>query len=257
MPGQLLISTPSEGVTLLTLNRPDKMNALATPLLREIAEAVEAADADDAVRAVVITGNDKVFAAGADINELSKNGVVEGLADVRPAIWNRIRSARKPVLAAVEGYALGAGNELVLCADIAIAGEGAQFGQPETNLGIIPGAGGAALLPKLIGRARAMRLVLLGERLSAEEALACGLVSEVTDKGAALACAIELAAKIARRAPLAMIQGKAVIKAALDAPLDAALATERQAFTVLLGTEDKRLGTDAFLTKIRARWTGS
>jgi len=254
---ELLIDGPREGVTVLTLNRPDKMNALATSVLRQIAEAIEACDADNDVRAIVLTGGDKVFAAGADINEIRTKDAAGGLADLRPAIWSRIRSARKPIIAAVEGYCLGAGNELLMCADIAVAGKGAKFGQPETNLGIIPGAGGAALLPRIVGGQKAMRMVLLGEFISAQEALDYGLVSEVTDQGAATQRANELAIKIAKRAPLAIMQGKAIVKAAQDMPLTAHLAQERQAFSLLFSTADKAEGITAFLDKRKPNWTGT
>jgi len=192
----LLIDGPNNGVTVLTLHRPDKMNALATPLLTQVAEAIEACDRDDNVRAIVLTGGDKVFAAGADINE--------------------IRPKAAPV----------------------------------------PGAGGAALLPRIVGPQKAMRMVLLGEFISAQEALDCGLVSEVTDKGAATARATELAVKIAKRAPLAIMQGKAIVKAAQDMPLAAHLAQERQAFSLLFSTDDKNEGIDAFLEKRKPVWTG-
>ena len=252
----LLVEHPSDGVLLLKLNRPDKMNALATPLLKEVSEAMRAGDEDSTIRVMVITGNAKAFAAGADINELSKRSAIDGLNDDRPFIWNSIRAVRKPILAAVEGYCLGAGNELLMCADIAIAGQGAKFGQPESNLGIIPGAGGATLLPRLVGQQRAMRMVLLGEFITAEEAKSCGLISEVTEKGRALPRTLELGSKIAARAPLAMQQGKAVVKGALNSNLTSGLTEERQAFSLLLSTEDKKLGIEAFLNKEKAHWEG-
>ncbi len=253
----LLIDGLKDGVLRLTLNRPKKMNALATPLLSQIADAIDASNADDGVRCIVITGGDKVFAAGADINELKTRNAQDGLTDVRPALWARIRGANKPVVAAVEGFCLGAGNELLMCADIAIAGEGARFGQPETNLGIIPGAGGAALLPRLVGQQKAMRMVLLGEFLRADEALDCGLISEVVPAGDAISRAQELAIKIAKRAPLAMIQGKAVVRNALEGSLNAGLTYERQAFSMLLSTDDKTAGIDAFLNKDKPKWSGT
>ena len=252
----LMTETPSEGVLLLKLNRPDKMNALATPLLKDVSQALRAGDDDSSIRVMLITGSDKVFAAGADIVELNKRSSIDGLNDERVAIWNEIRATRKPLIAAVEGYCLGAGNELLMCADIAIAAQGAKFGQPETNLGIIPGAGGASLLPRLVGQQRAMRMVLLGEFLNADEALECGLVSEVTPAGGALDRALELSQKIASRAPLAMQQGKVIVKNALNTPLNAGLSEERQAFSLLLSTEDKKTGIEAFLGKTKAKWQG-
>ena len=246
----------SEGVLVLALNRPDKMNALATPLLQKVSEALTDADGNDDTRVVIITGSDKVFAAGADINELKTRNAIDGLIDLRPSIWNSIRCFRKPLIAAVNGYCLGAGNELLMCADIAVADSRAKFGQPESNLGIIPGAGGATLLPRIVGQQRAMQMVLLGEFITADEALSYGLVSAVTEAGEALATATVIAEKIATRAPLAMIQGKAVVRNALETSLNSGLAYERQAFSMLLSTDDKNSGTEAFLSKTRANWKG-
>lgn len=252
----LLIETPADGVRLLRLNRPDKRNALATPLLSSIAQALETGDAEETVRVFVITGGDKVFAAGADIGEMAPKGAPQSLADIRPALWTRIRKTRKPIIAAVEGWCLGAGNELLLCCDIAVASSLAKFGQPETNLGIIPGAGGGATLARIIGRSRAMKMVLTGAPISAEEALAFGLIAEICEPEAATARAIELASDIASRAPLAMQQAKAVVNAAFDLPHDAHLAFERQAFSLLFSTEDKKEGVAAFLEKRKPEWKG-
>ena len=253
----LIIENPGAHVRVIRLNRPEKRNALATDLLTAIAEALEAAARDDALRCVVITGADKFFAAGADINELAKRDTAGALADPRPAIWGRIRGFAKPLIAAVEGWSLGAGNELVMCCDLVVAGSGAKFGQPETNLGIIPGAGGTALLPRLVGRSRAMKMVLLGDPMGAEEAWAAGLVAEVVDDGAALAGALALAERIAARAPVAMRQGKALVNAALDTHLSAHLVMERQGFSALFGTEDKKEGVTAFFEKRPAVWRGA
>jgi enoyl-CoA hydratase len=253
---ELLIEGPEDGVIILTLNRPKKMNALATSLLEALASAVEACDLNDEVRAIVITGGAKVFAAGADVNEILPKGSPEGLSDLRPAIWNRIRTARKPIIAAVEGFCLGAGNELLMCADICVAGEGARFGQPETNLGIIPGAGGAALLPRIVGQQRAMRMVLLGEFITATEALNYGLISEIVADGDATEKAKSIGLRIAKRAPIAIMQGKAVVKASHDLPLQAHLNIERQAFSLLFSTEDKKEGVEAFIQKRKPNWQG-
>lgn len=169
-PDILLIERAATNVLLLRLNRPEKRNALATDLLGRVADALDEASIDPDVRTVVITGSDRFFAAGADINELASRDTAGALADPRPAIWARIRGFAKPLIAAVEGWSLGAGNELVMCCDLVIAADGAKFGQPETNLGIIPGAGGTATLPRLVGRSRAMKMVLLGDPLSARGA---------------------------------------------------------------------------------------
>jgi enoyl-CoA hydratase len=253
----LLVERLGAHAVLLRLNRPDKRNALATDLLGRIADALDQAAADAAVRVVVVTGSDRLFAAGADINELAERDTPGALSDPRPAIWARIRAFPKPLIAAVEGWSLGAGNELVLCCDLVVAGRGAKFGQPETNLGIIPGAGGAAILPRLVGRGRAMRMVLLGDPISAEEARDAGLVAEVTDDGQALGVALALAERIAGRAPLAMQQGKAVVRASFETHQTAHLLLERQAFSALFGTADKREGTTAFFEKRDPRWIGA
>lgn len=243
-------------VLLLRLNRPEKRNALATDLLGALADALDRAAAAAEIRAVVITGSDKFFAAGADINELAARNAAGALADPRPAIWGRIRSFAKPLIAAVEGWSLGAGNELVMCCDLVVSGESAKFGQPETNLGIIPGAGGTAVLPRIVGRSTAMKMVLLGEPLTARAALAAGLVCDVVDEGKALDKALALAEVIAGRAPVAMQQGKAMVRAAFDTHQSAHLVMERQAFAALFGTQDKREGIAAFLEKRAPQWTG-
>lgn len=253
----LLIERPGPDILLLRLNRPEKRNALATDLLIRVAEALQEAAADAGVRAVVITGSDRVFAAGADINELASRDTAGALGDPRPAAWARIRSFAKPLIAAVEGWSLGAGNELVMCCDLVVASVNAKFGQPETNLGIIPGAGGTAILPRLVGRSRAMKMVLLGDPLSAKEALEAGLVAEVVDQGQALPAALSLATRIAGRAPLAMQQGKAMVRATFETHQSAHLLLERQAFSALFGTADKKEGTTAFFDKRDPQWSGS
>lgn len=252
----LLIETPFEGCQLLRLNRPDKRNALATILLVAIADALDAATLDPAVRCVILTGSERIFAAGADIAELQSKDAISAMVDVRPMVWARIRSFPKPLIAAVEGWALGAGNELAMSCDIVVAGRSARFGQPETNLGIIPGAGGTSILPRLVGKALAMKMVLLGETITAEQALQAGLVSDVVDDTTALTFATELAARISARAPIAMQQGKASVKAAFETTLAAHLLLERQAFAMLFGTKDKDEGISAFLDKRAAIWRG-
>ena len=239
----LIAESGGEGVLLLRLNRPEKRNALATPLLRELERSLAEAATDDAIRCVVL-------------NEIAAKDVAGALADPRPGIWSGIRLFPKPLLAAVEGWCLGAGNELLMCCDLAIAGAGARFGQPETNLGIMPGAGGTATLPRLVGRSAAMKMVLLGEPIDASTALALGLVAEVVDHGEAVARALALALMIARRAPIAMRQAKAMVHAAFDLPHQAHLAAERQSFAALFGSADKAEGIAAFFEKREPVWTG-
>ncbi len=253
----LLVEKRADNISLLRLNRPEKRNALATDLLGAVADALDAAVGDDSVRAVVVTGAAKFFAAGADINEIATKDIGGALIDPRPAIWSRIRGFAKPLIAAVEGWSLGAGNELVMCCDLVVAGRGARFGQPETNLGIVPGAGGTATLPRLVGRARAMKMVLLGDPLTAEEACLAGLVNDVVDDGAALDAALAMAARIAGRAPLAMQQGKALVRASLETTQAAHLVLERQGFSALFGTADKKEGIAAFFEKRDPVWSGT
>lgn len=241
---------------LIRLNRPEKRNALATDLLGAIADALDEVARDDMIRCAVITGGAKIFAAGADINELASRDTAGALSDPRPAIWGRIRGFAKPLIAAVEGWSLGAGNELVMCCDLVVAGRGAKFGQPETNLGIVPGAGGTAVLPRLVGRARAMRMVLLGDPIGADEALQAGLVVQVVDDGEALDGALALAERIITRAPVAMRQGKALVNAALDTHVSAHLVMERQGFAALFGTQDRTEGVQSFFEKRPAQWKG-
>lgn len=252
----LLIERAANGVLLLRLNRPERRNALATPLLQDIARALAQAEADDSVRAVILTGNDTVFAAGADINELAASGSDDPVETPRFLAWRHIRAFPKPLIAAVEGWCLGAGAELMLCADIVIAGAAAKIGLPETNLGIIPGAGGTAILPRRIGRALAMKMVLTGEPISAEEALTAGLIAQVAETATALDTALALAQKLATRAPLALQAAKASINDAEYLDETTHLSAERKRFIALLGSTDKAEGIAAFLEKRLPQWIG-
>lgn len=250
----VIVETIEAGVRLIRLNRPERRNALATAMLGEIAAHVAEADRDGTIKVIVLTGGPTVFAAGADIDELALKTPALGLEDERCRHWASIRATRKPVIAAVNGWCLGAGNELLMCCDLAIAGENARFGQPEINLGIIPGAGGTALLPRLVGKTRAMQMVLLGETISAGDAREAGLVNQVVADSAVLAAALDLATRLAARAPLAVMQAKASINAALETPLTAHHGLERQAFALTLGSEDKAEGVRAFKEKRLPAW---
>lgn len=252
----LISETPLLGVRLLRLNRPERRNALATPLLVALADALDQAGADGDIRCAIVTGGDKLFAAGADINELAASGPDDPPHGPRQHAWSRIRAFPKPLIAAVEGWCLGAGLELLLCCDLSVAGEGAKFGLPETNLGIMPGAGGTAILPRLIGLPLAMRMVLTGEAITAPQAVAAGLVGEMVTTGQALASALDLAALLADRAPLALAAAKASIRDAVELPLAEHLHQERRRFLALLGSDDKAEGLAAFLEKRPARWQG-
>ncbi len=252
----LLTDDPAPGVRRLTLNRPAARNALSTALLGLLADALDAAAADDAIRAVIVTGGDKVFAAGADIKELATRDAVTALLDARVGHWQRFRRFPKPVVAAVCGYALGGGCELAMHADIVVAGEGARFGQPEVNLGVVPGAGGTQRLARIAGQQVAMKLILSGEMISAAEARQCGLVAETVPDLEVAARAVALAAKIAEKPVLAIRLAKELVLAARDVPLEQGLQFERKAFSTLVATADFREGVAAFIEKRPAIFKG-
>jgi enoyl-CoA hydratase len=252
----ILVSEVTDGVVTITLNRPEAYNALRTQLLSELADVLQSCTDDDSVRAVVVTGNEKVFAAGADIKEMAALDAVGVLNDPRVLHWRRIAQFPKPLIAAVNGFALGGGCELVMHADIVIAGDNAQFGQPEINLGIIPGAGGTQRLIRTVGKSMAMQLVLSGEFISAQQARDFGLISEVTIPERSLERATELARKIATKPPIAVRQAKEVLLKAYDTTLDSGLSLERKAFTLLAATEDRNEGIAAFMEKRKPNFTG-
>ncbi|WP_230970865.1 enoyl-CoA hydratase-related protein [Nitrogeniibacter aestuarii] len=252
----LRVGAPDKGVLEITLNRPQARNALSTPLLQALVALLAQAEHDEAVRCVMLTGGEQVFAAGADLAEMARKDLQAVLVEDRPRLFAAIARFPKPVVAAVCGYALGGGCELAMLADIVIAGESAQFGQPEIRLGIIPGAGGTQRLTRTVGKSMAMKMVLSGEFISTREALSSGLVAEVTPDNACLDRARALATKIAGMAPLAARLAKESVLQAFDTPLGAGLAAERRNFVILAGTDDRREGIDAFLEKRTPQWTG-
>ncbi|MCX5509941.1 2,3-dehydroadipyl-CoA hydratase PaaF [Pseudomonas sp. BJa3] len=256
MPSNLIVQAPADGVRLITLHRPQALNALNTALLEELAAELHAADQDPQIRAVVITGSRKAFAAGADINEMAERDLVGILDDPRVAHWQRIAGFGKPLIAAVNGFALGGGCELVMCADIVIAGSDARFGQPEINLGILPGAGGTQRLLRAVGKPLAMQMVLGGEAIGARHALQAGLVSEVTEPELTVERALQVAVAIAAKAPLAVRLAKEALLKAQDMDLASGLRFERHAFTLLAGTADRNEGIRAFQEKRPARFQG-
>jgi len=249
------VTRPVDGVDLVTLHRPEVRNALDNALLQAIADHLDAA-VNAGVRVVVITGGPQVFAAGADLKEMAALDAMGLLADVRPGLWQRIANCPIPVIAAVNGFALGAGCELALHADIVIAGETARFGQPEINLGIMPGAGGTQRLIRAVGKSTAMKMVLAGEFLSARQALAAGLVAEVTPAELSIERAVALAGVIADKSPLAVRQAKEVLLQAFDTHLSEGLRLERKAFCLLGASEDRNEGIQAFLEKRKPQFKG-
>lgn len=256
MPKNLLLTAPDKGVLVITLNRPQVLNALNTELLGELSNVLDEAETNEAVRAVVLTGSERAFAAGADINEMAARDLVGIFTDPRVAHWQRIARFKKPIIAAVNGFALGGGCELAMHADILIAGENAKFGQPEINLGIMPGAGGTQRLARAVGTSLAMQMALTGEPISAKQALAAGLISEICPTELTLERAIAIAEKIASKAPLAAQLIKESIHKAADADLATGLRFERHAFTLLAGTQDRAEGLAAFQEKRPAKFTG-
>ncbi len=243
-------------VGLITLNRPQAMNALNRTLLSELMDALEAFDADPEVGAMVIAGNEKAFAAGADIKEMVEASAVEMLERDTIGLFDRIRRIKKPVIAAVSGWALGGGCELAMSCDMIVASETARFGQPEITIGVIPGAGGTQRLTRTVGKALAMEMVLNNRTLSAQEALQFGLVNRVVPVERYLEEALTLAEEIAARAPLAVRLAKEAVNAALETSLTEGLAAERRNFYLLFATEDQKEGMKAFIEKRKPQWKG-
>ena len=248
---------PLDGVGLVTIDRQDALNALSFDLLDELADTLEELDRDPACRAIVLTGaGTRAFAAGADIRELAGQTPVTLTTENRFPSWDRIGAVRTPVVAAVRGFALGGGCELAMACDIIVAGEDAEFGQPEIRLGVMPGAGGTQRLTRALGKGRAMEMILTGRSISAREAEARGLVARVVPAEATLDAALELAARIASQAPLAVLAAKEAVKIAEELPLAAGLDHERRAFFLLFGSDDQSEGMAAFAEKRVPHWTG-
>lgn len=252
----LLFDRPADHVQMITLNRPQARNALNLAVLKGLVEALAGAEADDDTRAVVLTGGEAVFAAGADIKEMAGMTVVEVMANKRAEYRAAISRFPKPVIAAVNGFCLGGGNELAMQADIIIAGEGARFGQPEINLGLIAGSGGTQRLTQIVGKPLAMKMALAGEFIDAPTALAAGLVAEIVPDDQAIPRAVELAAKIASKSPVAVRLAKEAVLRASEAALADGLAFERKAFALTFATEDHREGIAAFLEKRKPVFEG-
>jgi len=243
-------------VGLIQLNRPDVLNALNNDLMQEVVNTLEAFDKDAEIGCMVLTGNQKAFAAGADIKEMADATSIEMLVRDQFARWDRIRKIKKPVIAAVSGFALGGGCELAMTCDMIIAAEGAKFGQPEINLGVIPGAGGTQRLTKAIGKARAMEMILTGRMYTAKDMYNAGLVTKVVDTDIYLDEAIEIAKEIATKPTIAVQLAKESILKSFDSTIESGLEFERKNFYLLFSTEDKFEGMKAFLEKRKAEWKG-
>jgi enoyl-CoA hydratase len=252
-----VIVTREDPIAVVQLNRPEVLNALSEELMDELVTALESLDADDAVRCIVLTGSEKAFAAGADIKSTFVEATpVSMLKQDLTTRWERIRKVRTPIVAAVSGYALGGGCELAMVCDIIVASETAQFGQPEVNLGIIPGAGGTQRLTRTVGKYVAMDMVLTGRRVKADEAKAIGLAAHVYPAATWLDDAKALARTIAEKPPVAIRLATEAIDLALNSTLDAGLEFERKAFYLLFATEDKIEGVDAFVNKRKPVFKG-
>ena len=253
---EMILTETRGNVGLVTLNRPQVRNALNSQLLRELMDALQDFDRDDAVGAMVVTGDEKAFAAGADIKEMADKSFAEMKETNFASSFARIMTIRKPVIAAVSGWALGGGMEIALSCDMIIASESAKFGQPEINIGVFPGAGGTQRLTHALGKALAMEVILNNRTLTAVEALEFGLVNRVVEVEAYLDEALKLAGEIAGRAPLAVRAAKHMINEAFERGLSDALSEERQAFYNLFATEDQKEGMRAFIEKRPAQWKG-
>ncbi len=236
-------------VALLRFNRPKQLNALNGQVMDELCSALEALDRDDAIRVVVVTGNDRAFAAGADIGEMANASPIDMLRTNRIAQWDRVRRIGKPVIAAVAGWCLGGGCELAMTLDVIVAAESARFGQPEINIGVIPGAGGTQRLTRAVGKSVAMEMILTGEPIDAREAHRLGLVARVVPDELLVEDALALAAKIATKSPLALRLAKEAVNAAYEMSLTDALAHERRLFYLLFASDDQKEGMAAFLEK--------
>ena len=249
MSDELVRIERDDPVAVVLLNRPKQLNALSDDVMEALVAALVELDGDAAVRCIVLGGSERVFAAGADIGMLAQTSPVEAATSARLARWESIRQIAKPIVAAVSGYCLGGGCELAMICDVIVASESARFGQPEINLGLLPGAGGTQRLTRAVGKAVAMDVILSGRFLSAREALDFGLVSRVVATEAWLEEAKRLAREIAKQSPVALRLAKEAVNRAFEGPLRLGVEYERQAFAIALSSEDAQEGMSAFLEK--------
>jgi enoyl-CoA hydratase len=253
---ETLLVERHDAVTLVRINRPQALNALNNQVRADLLDVSAVYDADPAQRCMVLTGNEKAFAAGADIKEMANQGFAETYAGDFFVEWERFAATHKPIIAAVAGYALGGGCELAMMCDFIIAADTTRFGQPEIKLGVTPGMGGSQRLTHAIGKAKAMEMCLTGRMMGAEEAERCGLVARVVPADTLLDEALATAEAIAGMAPLAAIATKEMVNAAFETGLAQGIVFERRLFHGLFGTEDQKEGMNAFVDKRKADWKG-
>jgi enoyl-CoA hydratase len=246
----------ADGVGTIIIDRPERRNALSLAIKRDLEAAVDDLSADPGIKVIVITGADRYFISGTDIGEMVAMSPSDHVVSKTDGVFRALRRSEKILIAAVEGFALGGGCELALCCDMIIAGEGAQFGQPEIRVGIMPGAGGTQAFVRAMGRHRAMKLLLTGEPIAARDALALGLLSDVVADGEARAAANVLAATLMAMPPLAVANIRRLVRQGPDMPMDNALALERQAFMLLFDSHDQKEGMNAFLEKRKPVYSG-
>ena len=251
-----IVVRKDEGYAVIQLNRPEALNALNIELMGELVEALETLDGDADVRCIVLTGNEKAFAAGADIKEMADATAVEMLIRDQFARWDRIRRIKKPLIAAVSGFALGGGCELAMSCDIIIASETAKFGQPEVNIGVMPGAGGTQRLTRAVGKYKSMEMVLTGRMITAEEAKEYGLVNKVVPVEYYLQEAKDLAKEVASKPPIAVRLAKEAVLKSFDTTIEGGLEFERKNFYLLFASEDQKEGMKAFVEKRKPGWKG-
>jgi enoyl-CoA hydratase len=256
MPYSTILVSQQDGYALVQLNRPEVLNAISMQLMAEIVDALESLDKDDAVRCIILTGNEKAFAAGADIKEMAGASAMEMLVRDQFARWDRIRKIKKPIIAAVSGFALGGGCEITMSCDMIIASETARFGQPEISIGVMPGAGGTQRLTRAVGKAKAMEMVLTGATITGEEAMRWGLVNKVVPVEYYLEEAKALAREIASKPPLAVRLAKEAVLKSFDTTIEGGLEFERKNFYLLFASEDQKEGMAAFVEKRKPVWKG-
>lgn len=256
MAGEPVTVETRGGVGIVRLDRPEARNALSPEVFEALGEAIDRFDADPGIGCIVIAGSDEVFAAGADIKAMRDRSFQDAMTQPSARFWPRLAACRTPLVAAVSGFALGGGCELALACDMIVASETAEFGQPEITLGIIPGGGGTQRLARVLGKQRAMELVLTGRRIRAAEAHELGIVNRVTREGEWLDAAVELAQLVARRPPIAVRLAKQAVLAADETALSAGLAYERRLFELAMATEDRVEGMSAFIEKRKPRFRG-